>query len=119
MRYKEIIFSFIVQLSCCASVLYAADSENHTITITSNEKLDLINGDSVQFQFQPLSDVARSLEIANKASSLGVIHVGKAHLKEDITALTALRAIANQIAESLDLNFAVITDSNTDRKSVV
>lgn len=113
MRHKEIIFLFIVQLACCASALYAADLENRIITITSNERMDLINGDSVQFQFQPLSNTARELEITNKAASLGVIHVGKARIKEDATVLTALRAIANQIAESLDLNFAVIADSNT------
>lgn len=113
MKHKKTIFLQIVLLACCVSALHAAGLENRTITITSNERFDLVNGSSIQFKFQPLTDEARALEITKNASSLGVAYLGQVQVKENVTALSALRSIADQIGESLDLSFGVIADSNT------
>ena len=100
-------------VTCFTSALHAAGLENRAITITGNERFDLVNRSSIQFKFQPLTDEARALEITYNASSLGVVYLGQLQLKENITALSALRSIADQIGESLDLSFGVIADSNT------
>ncbi|MEM7401461.1 MAG: hypothetical protein AAF304_05875, partial [Pseudomonadota bacterium] len=86
---------------------------NRVITLNSNERFDLLQSKSVNFKFQPLSEDARKLEITNDASALGVAYLGQIKLKENFTALSALRSIADQIGESLDINFGVIADSNT------
>jgi len=113
MNYKATILLLALFIAGFTSALHAAGLVSRTITITSNERFELVNGSSIQFKFQPLTDEARALEITNKASSLGVVYLGQLQLKENITALSALRSIADQIAESLDLSFGVITDSNT------
>ena len=113
MQYKLFIFSLLSVLTCCASILHAAGLENRTITIKNNERFDFVNGSSIQFKFKPLSDQARALEITENASALGVAYLGQVQLKENITALSVLRSIADQIGESLDLSFGVIADSNT------
>lgn len=97
---------------CCASVAHAADL-NRVITISSNEKFELLHGENITFKFKPLSDQARVLEITKNASSLGVAYLGQLQLRETTTALAALRTIADQIGKSLDLSFGVIADSNT------
>ena len=97
----------------CQSSLFAAGLEKRTIILSSNERFDLVQSNSVKFKFKPLSDDARKLEITNDASSLGVAYLGKINLKENFTPLDALRSIADQIGESLEINFGVIADSNT------
>ena len=92
---------------------FSAGLENRTITLTSNERFDLVQANSVTFKFQPLSEDARKLEITNDAAALGVAYLGQIKLKENNSALSALRSIADQIGESLDISFGVIADSNT------
>ncbi len=113
MKHKQTLFLLIALLACCAMKLDAAGLENRTITIRSNDRFDLVNGSSIQFKFQPLTSEARALEITENASSLGVAYLGQLQLKQNITALSALRSIADQIGDSLDLSFGVIADSNT------
>ncbi len=109
LKLSAILFFY---LACQASVV-AAGLEKRTIILSSNERFDLVQGNSVKFKFKPLSEDARQLEITNDASSLGVAYLGKIKLKENFTALAALRSIADQIGESLKINFGVIADSNT------
>ncbi|MBT8124007.1 MAG: hypothetical protein KJO81_04195 [Gammaproteobacteria bacterium] len=92
---------------------FSAGIEDRTITLKSNERFDLVQANSVTFKFQPLSEDARKLEITNDAAALGVAYLGQIKLKENNTALSALRSIAEQIGESLDISFGVIADSNT------
>ncbi len=92
---------------------HAAELQNRTITLKSNERYDLIQAKSVTFKFQPLTEEARKLEIANDATALGVAYLGQVKLKEQHTTLSALRSIADQIGESLDISFGVVADSNT------
>ena len=113
MKHKLSILFLMTLLAFCASVLHAAGLENHIITISSNDRFDLIDSTSIQFKFQPLSDKARTLDITENASSLGVTYLGQARLKENITTLSVLRSIAGQIGDSLNLSFGVISDSNT------
>ncbi len=96
-----------------SSMAFAAGLEEKTIILKSNERFDLILASTVTFKFQPLSEDARKLEITNGATALGVAYLGKIKLKENNTALSALRSIADQIGESLDISFGVIADSNT------
>lgn len=91
----------------------AAGLEDKTIILKSNERFDLVQAKTVTFKFQPLSEDTRKLEITNDATALGVAYLGQVKLKENHTALSALRSIADQIGESLDLSFGVIADSNT------
>ena len=91
----------------------AAGLEKFTITLHSNERFDLVQANKVKFKFKPLSEKARGLEITSGASSLGVAYLGQVRLKENITALSALRSVADQIGKSLGINFGVIADSNT------
>ena len=95
------------------SVIFAAGLEDRTILIRNNERFELVDGNHVKFKFKPLTEDALALEITKDATALGVTYLGKIHLKENITALSALRSIADQIAASLDLSFGVIADSNT------
>ena len=107
-----ITITFTLVLSIL-NVSAASELVDRVITLNSNERFDLLQSKSVNFKFQPLSEDARKLEITNDASSLGVAYLGQIKLKENITALSALRSIADQIGESLDINFGVIADSNT------
>ncbi len=111
MKFKIQIILLLIFLS--VSVANAAGLEDQTITLKSNERFDLVQANTVSFKFQPLSEDARNLEITNHATSLGVAYLGQVKLKEHNTALSALRSIADQIGESLDISFGVIADSNT------
>jgi len=106
-----IIFS--IYLLSAFNTVYSAGLENRVITLSSNERFDLVQGNTVTFKFQPLSDDARKLEITNDASALGVAYLGQVTIKEGNTPLSVLRSIADQIGESLGINFGVIADSNT------
>ena len=113
MRLK-ISIALLLFYSCTAlNLSFAAGLEDRTITLKSNERFDLVQASSVTFKFQPLSDDARKLEITNDAAALGVAYLGQVTLKDNITALSALRSIADQIGDSLDISFGVIADSNT------
>ena len=99
--------------SAIANIAFAAGLEDKTIILKSNERFDLVQASTVTFKFQPLSEDARKLEITNDATALGVAYLGQVKLKKNNTALSALRSIADQIGESLDIRFGVIADSNT------
>jgi hypothetical protein len=111
MKFKILTSLLFVLLS--ASIANAAGLEDQTITLKSNERFDLVQANTVTFKFQPLSEDARKLEITNDAAALGVAYLGQIKLRENNTALSALRSIADQMGESLDINFGVIADSNT------
>ena len=113
MKNQVTLLFFFILLTCGTVETFAAGLENRPIKITSNERFHFVNGNSVQFKFKPLSDQARTLEITKSASSLGVAYLGQIQLKENITALSALRSIADQIGNSLNVSFGVIADSNT------
>jgi len=113
MKLKIFITFLLVFLLTVFNYSFAAGLEDRTITLKSNERFDLVQANTVTFKFQPLSDDARNLEITNDATALGVAYLGQITLKENITALSALRSIADQIGESLDISFGVIADSNT------
>ncbi len=110
MQNNSIYFILLVVFT---NALNAAGLEERTITIRSNERFDLVKEGSVQFKFQPLSDEARALDISKGASALGVAYLGQVTLKENITPLDALRAIADQISTSLGISFGVVADSNS------
>ncbi|MCY4642683.1 MAG: hypothetical protein OXC41_08345 [Gammaproteobacteria bacterium] len=113
MNLKTAYILVTVLLACqCISVAYTADL-NSTITISSNEKFELLHGESIAFEFKSLSSKARMLESTKDASSLGIAYLGQLRLKENATSLAALRIIANQIGKSLGLKFSVVADSNT------
>ncbi len=102
-----------VLLACCyIPAAYPVDLDRF-ITISSTEEFALLHGSVITFKFNPLSSKAQTLEITENASSLGVAHLGQLVLRENSTPLAALRSIANQIGESLELRFGVITDSTT------
>ena len=102
-----------VLLICCGiPAAYPVDLDRF-ITISSNEEFEFLHGGGIAFKFRPLSSKARALEITKDASSLGVAHLGQLVLRENSTALAALRSIADQIGKSLGLRFGVITDSAT------
>ncbi len=113
MKFKISYASLLIFFLTLSNIVIAAGLEDHTITLKSNERFDLVQANTVTFKFQPLSEDARKLEITNDASALGVAYLGQIKLKENNTALSALRSIADQIAESLDISFGVIADSNT------
>lgn len=111
MKFKIQIFLLLIVLS--ASLANASGLEDQTITLKSNERFDLVQANTVTFKFMPLSEDARKLEITNDAAALGVAYLGQVKLRENNTALSALRSIADQIGQSLDISFGVIADSNT------
>ena len=100
-----------IQLVCLTATLYAANVEERTVTITSTDRFDLVDGGNMQFQL--LNDTVRALEITDEALSLGVTRIGQVRLKENVTALSALRGITDQISRGLGMNFGVIADSRT------
>lgn len=112
----KFLLSFLILIFIAITGIHsaaAASLEERIITLKSNERFDLVQANSVTFKFQPLSDEARKLEITQDATALGVAYLGQLKLKENITALSALRSIADQIGDSLDINFGVVADSNT------
>lgn len=111
MKFKIQISLLLMLLS--APYANATGLEDQIITLTSNERFDLVQANTVTFKFQPLSEDARKLEITTHAAALGVAYLGQVKLKENSTALSALRSIADQIGDSLDISFGVIADSNT------
>lgn len=113
MKLQKTFSILLVFILVAINSTFASGLENRVITLSSNERFDLVQANSVNFKFQPLSEEARKLEITNDASSLGVAYLGQVKLKENTTPLSALRSIADQIGESLDINFGVIADSNT------
>ena len=113
MKLKISIFGLFIFSLAALHTAHSIGLEDRTITLKSNERFDLVQANSVNFKFQPLSEDARKLEITNGAAALGVAYLGQIKLKENNTALSALRSVADQIGESLDLSFGVIADSNT------
>lgn len=113
MKLKIFFTALIIFSLAFSNASFSAGLADRTITLESNERFDLVQANSVTFKFQPLSEEARQLEITNDATALGVAYLGQIKLKESITALSALRSIADQIGESLDISFGVIADSNT------
>ncbi|QMU61649.1 MAG: hypothetical protein GKR92_08050 [Gammaproteobacteria bacterium] len=113
MKYKIFFTALVLFFSAISSAGFAAGLEDKTITLKGNERFELVQANTVTFKFQPLSEDARKLEITNDAAALGVAYLGQIKLKENNTALSALRSIADQIGESLDVSFGVIADSNT------
>ncbi|MEE9571638.1 MAG: hypothetical protein V3W20_01165 [Candidatus Neomarinimicrobiota bacterium] len=113
MKYKTYINLALFLSIFCTFLSHAAGLEDRTITIRSSEIFDLLNENNIKFKFNPLTEDARILDITKDASALGVTYLGQIQLKENVTALSALRSIAGQIADSLDLRFGVIADSNT------
>ena len=95
-----------------SSAVFTADL-NRTVTISSNEKFELLGDDEITFELKPLPGHASALETTRNASSLGITYLGQLKLRNNTTALSALHSIANQIGTSLDLRFAVVIDSNT------
>ncbi len=86
---------------------------NRSIKISGNEKFELLHDDGIAFKFRPLPGHAGAMETTRNASSLGVAYLGQLKLRNNTTALSALRSIANQIGNNLDLRFAVVIDSST------
>ena len=113
MKNKSHLYLLYLLLAFFVTESFAAGLENRSIKITNNDRFHFVNGSGVQFKFRPLSDEARTLEITKNASSLGVAYLGQVQLKENTTPLSALRSIADQIGNSLNLSFGVIADSNT------
>jgi hypothetical protein len=113
MKLKISITLLLFYIFAALNHSFATGLEDRIITLKSNERFDLVQANTVTFKFQPLSDDARKLEITNDATALGVAYLGQITLKENSTALSALRSIADQIGESLDISFGVIADSNT------
>ncbi len=111
MNFKILILLATILLS--VPTVNSASLESQTITLKSNERFELVQANTVTFKFQPLSEDARKLEITNDATALGVAYLGQVKLRENSTPLSALRSIADQIGESLDISFGVIADSNT------
>lgn len=107
----SLLVSSLLAFHCCSAAFSA--EPNRTVTISGNEEFELLQGKSVTFEFKPLPSNARALEGTNDASSLGVAHLGQLRLKENTTALAALRSMANQIGKSLDLKFSIVADSST------
>lgn len=113
MNYKFYFYVLFILSILSISIGSAAGLEDRTIIIRSSDRFDFFESNSIKFKFKPLTEDARALEITKDATALGVTYLGKIQLKENVTALSALRSIADQIAESLDLSFGVIADSNT------
>jgi len=113
MKLKFFLSILTIYFLTAFTTVYSAGLENRVIKLSSNERFDLVQGDVVTFKFQPLSDDARKLEITNDASALGVAYLGQVTIKEGNTPLSVLRSIADQMGESLGINFGVISDSNT------
>ena len=108
-------FLLISTMILWSSTLSAAGLEERVITIRGNERFELVNNSYLQFKFQPLSDEAKALEITKDASSLGVSYLGQLQLKGNFSTLSALRSIGDQIADSLEISFGVIADSNSSQ----
>jgi|GEM_PF-2412255 len=113
MKLKFSIVILAIYLLTALNTVFSVGLEDRVIKLSSNERFDLVQGDVVTFKFQPLSNDARKLEITNDATALGVAYLGQVTLKENTTTLSALRSIADQIGESLGINFGVVADSNT------
>ena len=113
MKYTTYIILLLIPFVNFTPAIHASGFEDRTITIRNTERFDLVEGNYIKFKFKPLTEDARALEITKDATALGVTYLGQIQLKENITPLSALRSIADQIAESLDLSFGVVADSNT------
>lgn len=83
------------------------------IVIESNGEFSFLNNEQVTLKLKPLKDELRSVQSLSSADAVGVVHLGKISLNEPSSALGALRAIATQISRSINLDMALITDSNT------
>ncbi len=115
MKYKFIFYFLSIISTLYISTLHSAGLEDRTIIIRNTERFDLSENKHIKFKFKPLTEEARLLEITKDATALGVTYLGQIKLKENVTPLSALRSIADQIAESLDISFGVISDSNTSQ----
>jgi len=111
----KIFFVLSIILASWSSSISAAGLEERVITIRGNERFELVDNKHLQFKFQPLSKEAKALEITKDASSLGVSYLGQLQLKGNFTALSALRSIGDQIADSLSISFGVVADSNSSQ----
>lgn len=113
--YKHvIIFSYFI----CNSVfgLLAADeSAPRSVELISSAEFTFTREEPATFTIRPLKQELRAIENLKDTEAVGVIYLGDIELTKNATPLSALRDVSVQISRGLELDLALITDSNTSQ----
>jgi len=86
-----------------------------SITLNSDKDFKFTEQDSAVLLLRPLDDSLRQLEGLAQTQSLGVVNLGQIKPLGSGSSVTILRNLAAQIAQTLQINFNLIGDSESDQ----
>ena len=103
----------LLLLFAISSVSLADDGVS--ITLKSDKDFTFSGQDSAVLLLRPLDDNLRQLEGLAQTQALGVVNLGQVELLGSGSTVTVLRNLAAQIAQTLQINFNLIGDSESDQ----
>ena len=84
-----------------------------SVEVKSSEEFNFVGQETAIFTIRPLKESLRSIENLKNTEAVGILYLGRISLGEKADTLSALRDISVQISRGLDIDLALITDSNT------
>lgn len=90
-------------------------SVTKSVELVSSSDFTILNGDISTLTIRPLKEKLRTIENLKDTHAVGISYLGKIALSESATPLSALRELSVQISSGLDIDLALITDSNTSQ----
>ena len=105
-------------LTSCLNAAFANDADTpstRSVELVSSNDFTISNGDVSTLTIRPLKEKLRSIENLKDTQAVGISYLGNLTLSESATPLSALRELSVQISSGLDIDLALITDSNTSQ----
>lgn len=112
------ILIFNLCLASWLSTVFANDADTRvtrSVDLVSSNDFTILNGDVSTLTIRPLKEKLRSIENLRDTQAVGISYLGNLTLSESATPLSALRELSVQISSGLDIDLALITDSNTSQ----
>lgn len=111
-----LIFSLYLASYLCTAYANDADTTaTRSVELTSSSDFTILNGGVSTLSIRPLKEKLRAIENLKDTEAVGISYLGNLTLSESATPLSALRELSVQISNGLDIDLALITDSNTSQ----
>ncbi|MDW3095647.1 MAG: hypothetical protein R8G33_08240 [Gammaproteobacteria bacterium] len=114
----KVILIFSLCLASWLSTVFANDADapvTRSVDLVSSNDFTILNGEVSTLTIRPLKEKLRSIENLRDTQAVGISYLGNLTLSESATPLSALRELSVQISSGLDIDLALITDSNTSQ----
>lgn len=112
------VLIFSLCIGSFLSIVLANDAgtpETRYVELVSSSDFTILNGDVSTLTIRPLKEKLRSIENLKDTEAVGISYLGNLTLSESATPLSVLRELSIQISSGLDVDLALITDSNTSQ----